>query len=130
MSDRIKKKIEARLRRKRRVRAKISGTADRPRLSVYRSLGHIYAQLIDDAAGRTLAAASDLQLAAKDLAALKKGDKTRRAKTAVAFAVGGLLAAKAGKKGIVAAVFDRGGFAYAGRAAALADGARQGGLKF
>lgn len=119
----------ARLRRQRRVRAKVKGTAARPRLSVFRSSAHIYAQLIDDTSGKTLAAASDMTLdkAAKD--ALKKGDE-RKAKVALAFAVGEMVAEAGKKKGVETVVFDRNGFSYTGRVAALADGARSGGLKF
>lgn len=119
----------ARLRRQRRVRAKVKGTAARPRLSVFRSSAHIYAQLIDDVSGKTLAAASDMTLdkAAKD--ALKKGDE-RKAKVALAYAVGEQVAEAGKKKGVETVVFDRNGFSYTGRIAALADGARSGGLKF
>jgi large subunit ribosomal protein L18 len=116
--------------RKRRVRAKISGTAERPRLSVYRSATHIYAQLIDDSAGKTIASASDTKLDKKEKTALMKGEGDRKAKVAVAFAVGKNLAEAGKKAGVEAAVFDRNGFAYTGRIAALADGAREGGLKF
>jgi large subunit ribosomal protein L18 len=126
----VKKRL-GRQRRQRRVRAKVSGTAERPRLSVFRSAGHISAQLIDDAAGKTIAAASDLEIEKKERAAIaKKGEGDRKAKVAVAYAVGKLLADKAKKKKIEAAVFDRAGFLYAGRVAALADGARDGGLAF
>ncbi len=111
-----KAKRVARLRRHHRVRRKISGSAQRPRLAVYRSNRHIYAQLIDDAAARTLAAASDREVSAQ-------GDKTERAK-----AVGALIADRAKQAGIERAVFDRGGRLYHGRVAALAEGAREGGL--
>lgn len=111
-------KTVAKARRIIRVRAKISGTADRPRLAVRRSLSHIYAQLIDDVAKKTLAAASDKEI---------KGKFT---KTEVATEVGKLLAEKAGAKKITAAVFDRRDKRYHGRVKALADGARAGGLKF
>lgn len=113
-------KTVAKARRIIRVRAKISGTAERPRLAVRRSLAHIYAQLIDDTTGRTLAAASD-----KDV---KGGDNLK--KTEVATEVGKLLAGKAVAKKIQAAVFDRRDKRYHGRVKALADGAREGGLKF
>ncbi|OGL72497.1 50S ribosomal protein L18 [Candidatus Uhrbacteria bacterium RIFCSPHIGHO2_02_FULL_60_10] len=125
MKDINAKKREARLRRQRRVRATVRGTAAKPRLSAYRSLGHIYAQLIDDESGKTLAAASDLKLSKKET---KVEGKT--GKVAVAFAVGQKVAAEAVKKGVSTVVFDRNGFAYTGRVAALADGARAGGLKF
>jgi large subunit ribosomal protein L18 len=99
------------------VRKKVLGTAERPRLAVYRSNRHIYAQLIDDLAGRTLASASTL--------ADGKGDPKERAKT-----VGTELASKAKDAGIARAVFDRGGFKYHGRIQAVAEGAREGGLEF
>jgi large subunit ribosomal protein L18 len=108
---------EARLRRHARVRKKISGDAARPRLAVFRSNRHIYAQLVDDTSARTLAAASDKEV--RDT-----GDKTERAK-----AVGALLASRAKDAGIERVVFDRGGRLYHGRIAALADGAREKGLQ-
>jgi large subunit ribosomal protein L18 len=103
-------------RRMHRTRARIHGTAQRPRLSVKRSLAHVYAQLINDDTGTTLAAASD-----KDIS--EKGKPVEVAK-----AVGTLLAEKAKAAGISTAIFDRGGYRYHGRVAALADGAREGGL--
>jgi large subunit ribosomal protein L18 len=106
----------ARLRRHRRVRKRVSGSPDVPRLAVYRSNRHIYAQLIDDIEARTLASASDAEI--KD-----EGDKTARAK-----AVGELLAKRAKEAGVERVVFDRGGRLYHGRVAALATGAREGGL--
>jgi large subunit ribosomal protein L18 len=109
----------ARIRRHRRVRKRISGSADIPRLAVYRSNRHIYAQLIDDGGARTLASASDLD---SDLGA--EGAKTELAK-----AVGDLLARRAREAGVEQAVFDRGGRLYHGRVAAVADGAREGGLR-
>jgi large subunit ribosomal protein L18 len=108
----------ARARRHRRVRVKVAGSAQRPRLSVYRSLQHVYAQLIDDESGRTLAAASTLSL--------KAGKKDVDA----AAAVGRSLAERAREAGVSAAVFDRGGFLYHGRVKALADAARETGLEF
>jgi large subunit ribosomal protein L18 len=111
---------ESRLRRHRRVRGKIRGTAERPRLLVFRSNRGIFAQLVDDDAGRTLAAASWL-----DLAKSFKGDKSEQAAE-----VGKLLAQNARKAGIENVVFDRGGYLYHGRVKALADGAREGGLSF
>ena len=116
-------KNQERLKRHKRVRAKIKGTETAPRLSVYRSLNHIYAQLIDDVKGNTLVTASTLDKAIKDTL----NDKDKKAQ---AYAVGELLAKKAQEKGITAAVFDRGGYLYTGRVAALADGARSGGLEF
>lgn len=113
-------KQEKRYRRHKRIRAKIFGTKERPRFCVFRSAKHIYAQLIDDEKGHTLAAASDLELKES------KG-KTKKEK---AFAVGQLIAEKALKKKIEVVVFDRGGYAYHGRVKSLAEGARKGGLKF
>jgi large subunit ribosomal protein L18 len=109
---------EARLRRHRRVRGKVRGTAERPRLVVFRSNRGIFAQLVDDDSGRTLAASSWLDLGKAD------GDKTAQAAE-----VGKALAADAKKAGIDRAVFDRGGYLFHGRVKALADGAREGGLK-
>ena len=114
---------KARKRRHRRIRMKLSGTADRPRLNVYRSLDHIYAQVIDDVAGHTLVSASTLD---GTLTADLK-DKTKREQAA---AVGKAVAQKAIDAGIKEVVFDRGGYLYHGRVKALADGARAGGLKF
>ena len=111
-------KLAKRTIRHNRVRSVISGTADRPRLSVYRANRHIYAQLIDDNHGKTLVSASSMEV--------KKKDK----KVNLAAEVGKLLAQKASDKKISSAVFDRGGFAYHGRVKALAEGAREGGLKF
>jgi large subunit ribosomal protein L18 len=111
-------------RRKRRVRADIKGNASgRPRLSVHRSSKHIYAQLIDDAQGRTLAAASSLE---KEM----KGKLKTGADKSAATAVGKLLAERAAGAGVSEVVFDRGAYKYHGRVKALADGAREGGLKF
>lgn len=111
-------------RRKRRVRARVSGTSARPRLSVFRSAKHIYAQIIDDVSGITLVSARDIELGNKFEAGERKG------KVARAYAVGKLLADRGGKAGVKAVVFDRGGRTYHGRVQALADGAREGGLKF
>jgi len=122
MSDStIEKKRELRGRRKARIRFKVSGSSERPRLSVYRSLNHIYAQVIDDASGKTLAAASTLSPELKDA----KGKKLEQAKQ-----VGKLVAKKCQDAKIAAVVFDRNGFNYHGRIAAVAAGAREGGLKF
>jgi len=109
-------------RRHKRVRTKISGTKQIPRLSVYRSLRHIYAQLIDDDKNVTLVSASDLDF--------KKSKKVKIKKINAAKEVGSLLAEKAKKAKIEKVVFDRGGFQYHGRVKAVADGAREGGLKF
>ena len=111
---------QRRERRHRRVRGKVSGTADRPRLAVFRSNRGIFAQLTDDDAGRTVAAASW-----KELPASFKGDKTEQAAE-----VGKRLAAAAKKAGVENVVFDRGGYLYHGRVKALADSAREGGLTF
>lgn len=113
-------KLEKRNRIKRRVRAKISGSAELPRLSVYKSNKEIYAQLIDDQAGKTLASASSRE----------KGVDTKGTKTDVSTAVGKAIAQKAKAAGIEKVVFDRNGFVYHGRIKALADGAREGGLQF
>jgi large subunit ribosomal protein L18 len=107
---------EGRLRRHARVRKKVNGEAARPRLAVFRSNRHIYAQLIDDVAATTVAAASDAEVGG--------GNPTERAK-----AVGGLIATRAKEAGIDRAVFDRGGRRYHGRVAAVAEGAREGGLQ-
>jgi large subunit ribosomal protein L18 len=109
---------EARLRRHRRVRGKIRGTAERPRLVVFRSNRGIFAQLVDDAGGRTLASAQWTSLTGPG------GNKTEQARE-----VGKTLAAKAQKSGIEQAVFDRAGYLYHGRVKALAEGAREGGLR-
>ena len=111
---------EARLRRHRRVRGKVSGTAERPRLVVFRSNRGIEAQLVDDLGGKTVASASWLALRKSF-----KGDKSAQATE-----VGKLLASKAKTAGVETCVFDRGGYLYHGRVKALADGAREGGLSF
>ncbi|AYZ14852.1 50S ribosomal protein L18 [Chryseobacterium arthrosphaerae] len=113
-------KLEKRIRIKRRVRGKISGSSELPRLSVYKSNKEIYAQLIDDKNGTTLASASSRE----------KGVDAKGTKTEVSAAVGKAIAAKAIAAGIENIVFDRNGFVYHGRVKALADGAREGGLKF
>ena len=115
----VKTKPQARLRRRRRVRAKIRGTAERPRISVFRSNRGIFAQLIDDTSGRTLAAVNWTESA---LRTLEPMDQAKRA--------GLLLAERAKQAGVESAVFDRGGYRYHGRVQALADGAREGGLQF
>ncbi len=118
MSDKNKQKKAKRQIRHARVRSRVTGSAERPRLSVFRANQHIYGQLIDDAAGKTIISASSLELKAK----VKKSE--------AATEVGKLVAKKALEKGIKAVVFDRGGYAYHGRVKALADGAREGGLVF
>ena len=116
MSEAKTKRL-ARVRRHARVRKKVTGSPERPRLAVFRSNRHIYAQLIDDLAARTMASASDRELPSAS------ANKTETAKK-----VGELLAGRAKDAGITTAVFDRGGRLYHGRVAALADGAREGGL--
>ncbi len=111
-------KQQRRLRRRRRVRAKVSGTPERPRLSVYRSNRGVFAQLIDDRQGHTVAAVNWTE---PELRKLKRGEQAKRA--------GELLAERAKKAGVETCVFDRGGYQYHGRVKALAEGAREGGLK-
>ena len=112
-------KPQKRLRRRRRVRARIRGSAERPRLSVYRSTRGVFAQLIDDDAGRTIASASWTE---PDLRALDSMEQAKRA--------GQLLAERANAAGVETCVFDRSGYRFHGRVAAIAEGAREGGLKF
>ena len=112
---------DRRYRRHLRVRKKISGTGERPRLVVFRSLKHTYAQLVDDERGHTIVGASDMS---SELATEKSG------KVEVAFAVGKSIATRAKELGISRAVFDRAGYLYHGRVKAVADGAREGGLEF
>ena len=133
---------QARLRRHQRVRKKVSGTAARPRLAVFRSATQIYAQVIDDTRSHTLVAASsrDPQFAdaTKNVAALEENDETAQAikgltqnkRVVQAWQVGQLIAQRAIALGITSVVFDRGGYMYHGRVAALAEGARKGGLDF
>lgn len=116
-------KLELRLRRHRRVRKRIMGTSERPRLCVYRSNANIYAQLIDDFAGKTLVNASSLNSSLTE----KKNNTTN---VEIAHEVGILIGKRALEKGISEAVFDRGGFLYHGRVKALAEGAREAGLNF
>jgi large subunit ribosomal protein L18 len=112
-------KPERRLRRRRRVRAKVRGSAERPRLSVYRSNRGLFAQLIDDDAGRTLVGASWTEPELRELAPLEQAKRA-----------GELVAERAKADGIETCVFDRGGYRYHGRVRALAEGAREGGLRF
>ena len=118
METKLQRKGSSRAKRHRRVRKKVIGTTQRPRLAVYRSNRHIYAQVIDDSAGRTVAAASTLTAA-------EGKDPKEQAK-----AVGKAVAAAAKSAGVTAVTFDRGGFMYHGRVQAVADGAREGGLEF
>jgi len=124
MRLKYRKALTTRERRHRRVRAKVSGTTQRPRLNVFRSSAHIYAQVIDDTQGHTLVSASDLDEAVRE----KVGEGAN--KSARAKAVGEIVAERAQAAGIGSVVFDRGGFLYHGRIKAVADGAREGGLKF
>ena len=120
----FRKKLTGRKRRHVRVRAKVYGTPQRPRLNVFRSSAHIYAQIVDDEAGHTIVAASDLEQEVLDRA----GDGA--AKVARAKVVGQVVAERLKEKGYSAVVFDRGGFLYHGRIKAVADGAREAGLNF
>ena len=113
-----KKEIRDRIHR--RIGRKLAGTLERPRLAVFRSVAHIYAQVIDDTAGRTLAAASSVD----------KDGRTNGGNVAAAKAIGKLVAQRAKEKGIASVVFDRGGYRYHGRVKALADAAREAGLEF
>ena len=115
----LQTKPQARLKRRRRVRAKVSGSAERPRISVFRSNRGIFAQLIDDETGRTLAAVNWTE---GDLRSLDPMEQAKKA--------GQLLAERAKQAGVQTAVFDRGGYQYHGRVQALAEGAREGGLSF
>jgi large subunit ribosomal protein L18 len=117
MNSNAQKRIKRAIRHK-RVRSRVVGALERPRLSVFKANRHIYAQLIDDGAGKTLAAASSLEI------------KSKAKKSEIAKEVGKLIATKAVAKNIKAVKFDRGGFAYHGRVKALAEGAREGGLEF
>ena len=120
---RTKTAYAARLRRHRRVRKKIHGTTGRPRLSVYRSLGHIYAQVIDDDEGRTIVAASDMEAGIR-------GQVNGKRKTEIAKLVGEMVAKRAKERGVRTVVFDRGGYQFHGRVKALAEAVRKMGLEF
>jgi large subunit ribosomal protein L18 len=113
-----KKEIRGRIHK--RIRRKLAGTAERPRLAVFRSVAHIYVQLIDDAKGATLVSASSVD----------KGARTNGGNVAAAKAIGKLVAERAKEKGVTKVVFDRGGYPYHGRVKALADAAREAGLEF
>ena len=113
-----KKEIRSRIHK--RIRRKLTGTSERPRLAIFRSVAHIYAQVIDDGAGKTLVSASSVD----------KDGKTNGGNVAAAKAIGKLVAQRAKEKGIKSVVFDRGGFKYHGRVKALADAAREAGLEF
>ena len=118
--DKAKERVVARKRVKERIRRKVTGTTERPRLAVFRSLKHVYAQVIDDATGTTIASASSRE----------KDSSSKGANAAAAKAVGALIAKKAKDKGITRVVFDRGGYQYHGNIKALADAARENGLEF
>ncbi len=118
--DKAKHRVEARGRIRERVRRKVAGTAERPRLAVFRSLKGIYVQVIDDASGRTIASASSRE----------QDSGAKGANAAAAKAVGALIAQKVKDKGITRVVFDRGGYVYHGNIKALADAARENGLEF
>jgi large subunit ribosomal protein L18 len=118
--DRARERVAARGRIRERIRRKVTGTAERPRLAVFRSLKSIYAQVIDDATGTTIASASSRE----------QDSSARGANAAAAKAVGALIAKKAKDKGITRVVFDRGGYQYHGNIKALADAARENGLEF
>lgn len=124
MKKKLNPKVKARLRRKMRIRKRLRGTEQRPRLSVFRSARHIYAQIIDDERGHTLVSACSLHPEVKERLSEAQGKK------GVAKVVGQLLAERAKAKGIEQVAFDRNGYKYHGRVKALADGAREGGLKF
>jgi large subunit ribosomal protein L18 len=118
--DQAKQRVISRGRVRERIRNKVAGTSQRPRLAVFKSLKHIYAQVIDDASGKTIVSASSRD----------KDSSTRGANAAAAKAVGALIAKKAKDKGITRVVFDRGGYLYHGNIKALADAARENGLEF
>jgi len=124
MRLKYRKALSPRKRRHVRVRAKVNGTPVRPRLNVFRSSAHIYAQVVDDTKGHTLVSASDLEQDVKDAAG------SGATKTARAAAVGKVIAERAKAAGITSVVFDRGGFLYHGRVKAVADSAREAGLEF
>uniref|UniRef100_A0A831THG0 Large ribosomal subunit protein uL18 n=1 Tax=Thermorudis peleae TaxID=1382356 RepID=A0A831THG0_9BACT len=124
MRFQYKRQLSPRERRHLRVRAKVSGTPERPRLNVFRSNEHIYAQIIDDTSGRTLVAASTLEQEVRDRF------PEEHPKVAEARVVGQVIGERARAKGITRIVFDRGGYKYHGRVKALADGAREAGLEF
>ena len=122
--DRARQRVEARGRIRERIRSKVTGTAERPRLAVYRSLSHIYAQVIDDEKGHTIAAASDIE------AEVRSAKNGKQKKTDVAKMVGELIGKRAVEQGVSKVVLDRAGYRYHGRVKALADGARSAGLQF
>jgi large subunit ribosomal protein L18 len=122
-SRRVKTREQRRERRHRRVRAKVNGSAERPRLVVHRSINHVEGQVVDDVSGRTLVGLSTLDAALRE----KRGEMN---KTEASHAAGKALAEKAREMGVTRVVFDRGGYVYHGRVKAFAEGAREGGLDF
>jgi large subunit ribosomal protein L18 len=122
MAASISKK-QSRIKRKKRIRKRVNGTQERPRLSVFRSARHIYAQVIDDTTGSTLASASSVEKTTREQPKFEN-------KTAMAVFVGKLVAQRSKEKGVIKVVFDRNGFLYHGRIKAVSDGAREGGLEF
>ncbi len=126
----VKKEINSREKRHKRIRQKIKGTKTRPRFSVFRSNKHIFLQLIDDVSGKTLISASDLNPLAPTVASGQAGGKKKGAKVEVAKEIGKKLAELALEKKIKQVVFDRGGYKYHGRVKAVSEGAKEGGLKF
>jgi len=127
--NKFKSKREKRIRRHKRVRAKVIGTAERPRLSVFRSNKHLYAQLIDDVSGKTMVSSSSMEFKKnKKIKSIRKTEKTDD--VGYAEKIGDVLIEKALAKGIKEAVFDRGGYAYHGNIKKLADAARKAGLRF
>jgi|TARA_Y100000310_G_scaffold345675_1_gene468143 large subunit ribosomal protein L18 len=129
MANKEKIKLEKKIRRKGRVRVKISGTAKKPRLNVFRSLKHIFVQLIDDQKSVTVVSVKDSEISAKGGSA-SGGKESKVKKTDIAFKVGELVAVKAKEKGITEIVFDKSSNKYHGRIKAVAEGARKGGLIF
>lgn len=121
--DSTELKRKARLKRKKRIRKRVHGTTDRPRLSVFRSKKHIYAQLIDDAVGHTITSASSVE-------AMMRDRPENKSKISAANQIGKLIAERAAGKGVTKIVFDRNGFLYHGRIKAVSDGAREAGLEF
>lgn len=121
----INPRVSARIKRKQRIRKTISGTPERPRLCVFRSAKHIYAQVVDDTKGHTIASASTLDDAIRSVPEIKSKNKIGKANE-----VGKLIAQKAKEKGVSRVVFDRNGYLYHGRVKAVSDGARENGLEF
>ena len=126
MADKNKNKKTSRLKRQLRIRKKVRGTPEKPRLTIYRSARHIYAQLIDDSTGKTITGVSTLTKSLQEQIAAAKG----KGKVELSHLVGKEVARMAKEKQIEQVVFDRNGFIYHGRVKAVADGAREGGLKF